>query len=93
MRFKSRFDRRFYATGVAVLLAAIAAKLLGADGFDAYPTVEVDLSAPALALSSLLVLAGLAPLRRRPRRATRPACPTAAAHPAATAAATEARGA
>ena len=63
-RARSRFDRRFYATGAVVLLAAIAAKLLGADGFSAYPTVEVDLSAPALALSSLLVLAGLAPRRR-----------------------------
>jgi energy-coupling factor transport system permease protein len=61
----SRFDLRFYAVAAIILLAAIAGKLLGADGFSAYPTVEIDLSAAALALSSLLVLAGLAPWRRR----------------------------
>jgi energy-coupling factor transport system permease protein len=64
MRFKSRFDRRFYATGAVVLLAAIAGKLVGADGFDAYPTIHLGLSAPTLALSALLVLAGLVPRRR-----------------------------
>jgi energy-coupling factor transport system permease protein len=60
----SRFDRRFYATGAAVLLAAIAGKLVGADGFDAYPTIHLGLSLSTLALSVLLVLAGLAPWRR-----------------------------
>ncbi len=62
---QSRFDRRFYATGAAVLLAAVAAKLLGADGFGTYPTIQLSLSASTLALSLLLVLAGLAPWRRR----------------------------
>jgi energy-coupling factor transport system permease protein len=73
----SRFDRRFYATGAAVLLAAIAGKLLGADGFDAYPTIEVDLAPATIVLSALLIVAGLAPLRRRPRRAGRPTPRTA----------------
>ncbi len=49
-------------------LAAIAGKLLGADGFDAYPALEVGSGATTLALSALIVLSGLAPLRRRPRR-------------------------
>jgi energy-coupling factor transport system permease protein len=77
----SRFDRRFYATGAAVLLAAIAGKLLGADGFSAYPTIEVGPGAATAALSLLLIAAGLAPLRRRPRRATRPAPGAAPAAP------------
>jgi hypothetical protein len=47
-----------------VLLAAIAGKLVGADGFDAYPTIHLGLSLSTLALSVLLVLAGLAPWRR-----------------------------
>lgn len=62
---RSRFDRRFYAIGAAVLVAAVAGKLLGADGFAAYPTVEVGFGAATLALSALVVLAGLAPWRRR----------------------------
>lgn len=64
----SRFDRRFYATGVAVLAAAIAGKLLGADDFQTYPTIAIGFGPATLALSALLVLSGLAPLRRRVRR-------------------------
>ncbi len=60
----SRFDRRFYGTGALVLAAAIAGKLLGADGFHCYPTIQLGLSAPTLILSALLVAAGLAPWRR-----------------------------
>jgi len=55
----SRFDRRFYLTGAVVLAAAIAGKALGADGFDAYPTVEVGTGPWTLGLSALLVLSGL----------------------------------
>jgi energy-coupling factor transport system permease protein len=64
-RKRSRFDRRFYAIGALVLAAAIAGKVLGADSFHEYPTIEVGLGAPTLALSALVVLAGLAPRRRR----------------------------
>ncbi len=75
---RSRFDRRFYITGALVLAAAVAGKLVGADAFAAYPTVEVGLGAPTIALSLLLLLSGLAPLRRKPRRAARPlSTPTA----------------
>jgi energy-coupling factor transport system permease protein len=69
---QSRFDRRFYATGALVLAAAIAGKLVGADGFGAYPTIEVGTGLATLFLSVLLLFAGLAPLRRKPRRAKRP---------------------
>ena len=63
-RFKSRYDRRFYTVGAAVLVAAVAGKVVGADGFRAYPTIQIGLSATTLVLSLLLVLAGLAPWRR-----------------------------
>lgn len=61
---RSRFDRRFYVTGALVLIAAIAGKLLGADGFSAYPTVEIGAKPATVALSVLVVLTGLAPWRR-----------------------------
>ncbi|HKB50684.1 MAG TPA: energy-coupling factor transporter transmembrane component T [Solirubrobacterales bacterium] len=60
----SRFDPRFYAAGAAVLVAAIAGKLLGADSFQAYPTIEIGLDSATVALSTVIVLSGLAPRRR-----------------------------
>jgi len=60
-RLRSRYDRRFYAVGAAVLVAAIAGKLLGADAFSEYPALAVGLGLSTLTLSALLVLAGLAP--------------------------------
>jgi energy-coupling factor transport system permease protein len=68
IRRRSRHDRRFYVTAAGVLAAGIAGRLLGAGGFDAYPTVSIDPGPATLALSALLLLAGLAPLRRAPRR-------------------------
>ena len=67
-RRRSRHDRRFLAVGAAVLVAAVGGKLLGADAFGAYPTVELGSGAATLALAGLVLLAGLAPLRRAPRR-------------------------
>ncbi len=58
---RSRFDRRFYLAGCLVLVAAIVGKLLGADGFQAYPTIEVGTSVATLVVSALIVLSGLAP--------------------------------
>ncbi len=61
----SWFDRRFYAVGALVLAAAVGGKLAGADGFRAYPTIQLGFGAATAALCALLVLSGLAPLRRR----------------------------
>lgn len=77
-RARSRFDRRFYATGAAVLLAAIAAKLLGADEFQTYPTIQIGLDPATIALSAVLVLSGLAPLRRKPKRRSAAVAPVPA---------------
>lgn len=65
---RSRYDRRFHLAGAAVVFAAIAGKLLGADDFHTYPVVELSLGPATLALSALLVVSGLTPWRRRPRR-------------------------
>lgn len=59
----SRFDRRFYIVGAGVLVAAIVGKLLGADSFHAYPTIELGAGAATIALSALIVLSGFAPRR------------------------------
>jgi energy-coupling factor transport system permease protein len=78
-RARSRYDRRFYATGAIVLATAIVGKLLGADAFHEYPAIELGAGPTTLALSALLVLSGLAPLRRKPRRGVRPVRSDAAA--------------
>jgi energy-coupling factor transport system permease protein len=67
-RSRSRYDGRFYAAAVVVLVAAVAGKALGADDFHAYPTTQIGAGPLTLALCGLIVLAGLAPLRPRPKR-------------------------
>jgi energy-coupling factor transport system permease protein len=62
---RSRHDQRFYLVGALVLFAAIAGKFLGADGFHAYPTIDVGFGAATVALSCLIALSGLAPRRWR----------------------------
>jgi energy-coupling factor transport system permease protein len=64
LRFKSRYDGRFYLVSATVLVAAVAGKLLGADRFNAYPTVEIGVGMATAGLSVLIVAAGLAPWRR-----------------------------
>jgi len=79
---RSRFDRRFHLAAALVLAAAIAGKLAGADGFDAYPTVTVGLGASTVALAALVAASGLAPLRWPPaRRQPRPVAPAPAPPP------------
>jgi energy-coupling factor transport system permease protein len=57
----SRHDLRVAAAAVAIALTAIAARVAGAGGFDAYPTLSVA-SAPAdLAVVALLPALALAP--------------------------------
>ena len=68
---RSRYDTRFYAIATTLLAAAVAGKLLGADGFSAYPTVEMAVTPATLVISGVVIAAGLAPLRRQPRRAAR----------------------
>jgi hypothetical protein len=63
-RFKTRYDARFYAVGTIILIGAIVGKALGADGFYAYPTIQIGLSPATVSLSTLIVLSGLAPRRR-----------------------------
>jgi len=58
---RSRYDRRFYATAAAVLIAAIAGLVLGANAFAEYPLTEVGAGAPTFVLAGLLVASGLAP--------------------------------
>jgi len=63
-RSRSRYDRRFYATGAIVLAVAIAGKALGADSFSEYPATEIGSGAATLAVAAVVALSGLAPLRR-----------------------------
>jgi energy-coupling factor transport system permease protein len=63
-RARSRYDARFLVTAAIVLAVAIAAGVVGAGGFDAYPTVGLDLDPATVALSVLLLAAGVAPRRR-----------------------------
>jgi energy-coupling factor transport system permease protein len=70
-RSRSRYDRRFYAVGLAVLAVAIAGKALGADSFSEYPATQVGTGAATLAVAIAVALSGLAPLRRRPRSSQR----------------------
>ncbi len=67
-RERSRYDRRFYAVATLVLVAAIAGKLLGADAFQAYPTVEIGLGPATLTVAAVVALCGLAPFRRQMKR-------------------------
>lgn len=65
---RSRYDRRFYAAALVVLVAAIAGKLLGADDFETYPAIEIGFGPATLAVTAIVLLSGLAPWRRPSRR-------------------------
>jgi energy-coupling factor transport system permease protein len=67
-RDRSRYDRRFYAVAALVLVIAIAGKLLGADDFQTYPTVEISVGPATIAVASVVLLSGLAPIRRPMKR-------------------------
>jgi energy-coupling factor transport system permease protein len=69
-RVPSRYDRRFYAVAAIVLATAIAGKLLGADDFRTYPSIEIGLAAPTLAVAAIVALSGLAPLSHGPKSHT-----------------------
>jgi len=67
-RARSRYDRRFYAVAALVLLTAIAGKILSADDFQAYPTASIGFGFMTLAVAAVVLLSGLAPLKRPVRR-------------------------
>jgi energy-coupling factor transport system permease protein len=67
-RARSRYDRRFYAVAALLLVTAIAGKLLGADDFQAYPTLAIGFGPATVAIAAVVTLSGLAPLRRGPKR-------------------------
>ena len=59
-RERSREDAPLIATGVAIAIAAVAARIAGAGGFETYPRIEMDTGAATLALCiTLLALAAL----------------------------------
>jgi energy-coupling factor transport system permease protein len=62
-RARSRYDRRFYAVAAVVLAVAIAGKTLGADDFQAYPSIEIGLGPATLVVAAIVALSGLTPGR------------------------------
>ena len=75
-RRRSRHGRAFAACGLAVAAMAIAARLSGVGGFDAYPEIAIDAGPATLALAASLPLLGAAPFVRRPGRRRRRPAPT-----------------
>jgi energy-coupling factor transport system permease protein len=68
-RRTSRHDMRFILAGGALAAAAIAGRLLGADVFQAYPSLEIVAEPGTLVVSATAVAAGLAPWRKGARGA------------------------
>jgi energy-coupling factor transport system permease protein len=64
----SRHDARFYAVAAALVATAIIGKLLGADDFHTYPTIQIGIGPATLAVCVVVLASGLAPWRRRGRR-------------------------
>jgi hypothetical protein len=64
-RVRSRHDRRLWLAGLLLICAALIGKQAGADGFSAYPALEVSASASTVALSAVVLCSGLVPWRRR----------------------------
>jgi energy-coupling factor transport system permease protein len=59
-REPSREDGALYAAGAAIVLAAAAARIAGAGGFETYPRIEMSAGAITLALClAVLVLAAV----------------------------------
>jgi hypothetical protein len=54
--------------GILVLFVAILGKVIGADGFQAYPTVELGVEPSTVAVAAVVALSGLAPRTRKPSR-------------------------
>jgi energy-coupling factor transport system permease protein len=74
-RERSRHDSRFLAAGTAIALGAVAARLAGIGGFDAYPALRLDADPATLALSLAIPTLAISPFagipQPRPIRAGR----------------------
>jgi energy-coupling factor transport system permease protein len=64
-REPSRDDLPLYATGAALALVAVAARLAGAGAFDTYPRIELDSGMLTLALCAALILLTMVPFALR----------------------------
>jgi energy-coupling factor transport system permease protein len=64
----TRYDARFYAVAVVVLVAAIVGKVIGADDFHTYPTIAIGLGPATLGVCAVVLASGLAPWRRGEKR-------------------------
>lgn len=71
-REPSREDALLIATGAAIALAAVAARIAGAGGFETYPRIEMDTGAITLTLCIAVVVLAVVPLIRG-RAPARPA--------------------
>lgn len=75
-REPSRDDTPLIASGAVIVLAAVAARLLGAGAFEAYPRIEMNAGAVTLALCAALIALAAVPFLRglasaRPMRSGR----------------------
>jgi energy-coupling factor transport system permease protein len=58
---RSRHDRRFLVAGAAIAVGALAARLAGIGGFEAYPELSIDTGAATLVLVGALPFAAATP--------------------------------
>jgi energy-coupling factor transport system permease protein len=63
-RERSRDDLPLYATGAALVLAAVAARIAGAGSFQTYPRIEMSTGPLTLALCGALVVLAAVPFMR-----------------------------
>ena len=63
-RERSRDDLPLYATGAALVLAAVAARIAGAGAFQTYPRIEMSTGPLTLALCAALVVLAAVPFMR-----------------------------
>jgi energy-coupling factor transport system permease protein len=63
-RERSRDDLPLYATGLAIVLAAIAARIAGAGAFQTYPRIELGVGGITLALCAAVIVLAAVPFMR-----------------------------
>lgn len=65
---RSRHDRRFLATGLAIVSAGLIGRALGVGSFDPYPVIAIDADASTFALAALIPAAAALPFAAAGRR-------------------------